>query len=230
MERNFISVFNNVINYVNVPPYLYRYENQNFVDDFFDKGDLYFSSFKQYKTYEDNELGDKSEGTTMNFGHAANDKTIGTMTTVGFNDYCFCTATILDKELAKKFKRDTAFRIKDPINFILEINRSLPRVREVLYGNCIYLTKKIIQKRIPAVELNKLKDDQDPNKISFEKLMTASAPIHGPESYFLKKIDYQHQNEYRIIWKTDRAVNEGIVLNCPEAKNYCERIDKEEIK
>ena len=228
MERNFISAFNHVTNYVNIPPYLYRYENQTYIDEFFEKGDLYLSSFKQYKAYNDNELGDKSEGRTMNFGHSENDKTIGTMTTVGFNDYCFCTSTILDKGLAKRFKRDSAFRIKDPINFILEINRSLTRVREVLYGNCIYLTRKIIQKRIPEVELENLKDDQQPDKISFEKLMEVTAPIHGPEAYFIKKIDFQHQNEYRIIWKTDRPVDKGIIINCPEAAVYCEKVEVEE--
>jgi len=230
MERNFISAFNHVVNYVNVPPYLYRYENQIYINDFFEKGDLYLSSFKQYKAYDDNELGDRSEGRTMNVGHSENNKTIGTMTTVGFYDYCFCTSTICDKGLAKKFKRDSVFRIKDPVNFILEVNRSLARVREVLYGNCIYLSRKIIQKRIPPVELENLIDDKHPDKISFETLMQASAPIHGSEAYFIKQIDFQHQNEYRIIWKTDRIVDEGIIIHCPEAVVFCEKVDLEEME
>lgn len=73
MERNYNSIFSHVINYVSITPYLYRYENQEFIDRFFNSGELYISSFQQYKKYEDNQLGDKSEGSTMNFANIAND-------------------------------------------------------------------------------------------------------------------------------------------------------------
>jgi hypothetical protein len=227
MERNFYSMFSNVVNYINNPPYLYRYEDKKYIDDFFDKGQLLISSFKQYKAYQDNQLGDKEEGQSMNIGTTDHDKQFMTFTTVGHNDYCFCTSTILDKGLYSIFKRESAFRIKDPINFILEINRSLLRVREVLYGNCIYLNERILKKKIGNVTIDHMRDDKEPDKISLEKIM--GLPIHGPESYFLKQIHYQTQSEYRIIWKTDREVAGNIVINCPEAVKYCEKIEDLEL-
>ncbi len=144
MERNYNSIFSHVINYITVIPYLYRYENESYIEGFFNDGDLLISSFQQYKKYTDNQLGDKTEGSTMNFGNTENNMTIGSYTTLGFNDYCFCTSTILDKELFSTFSRDSVFRIKDPMNFILEVTRSINRVIEVLVGNCIYLDRKMI--------------------------------------------------------------------------------------
>lgn len=54
-------------------------------------------------------------------------------------------------------------------------------------------------------------------------------PIHGPESYFLKTIRYQEQSEYRIIWKTDREVPNNIIIECPEAVKFCEKIEDAEL-
>src|SRR5664280_336522 len=113
MERQFHSMFTSVVNYLNVPPFIYRYEDQEYIDRFFMTGELLISSFDQYKKYTDNKLGDKSEGTTINIGHAENEKTIYTVTTVGHNSYCFCTSTLLDQKLLTEFKRNSVFRIKD---------------------------------------------------------------------------------------------------------------------
>lgn len=220
-------MFSNVTNYVNVTPYLYRYENQKYIDDFFKNGDIFISSFQQYKSYKDNELGDKEEGHSFNVGDTDDNHTMISYTTVGHNDYCFCTSTILDRKLLEVFKRDSVFRIKDPINFILEINRSLQRVREVLFGNCIYLEHRTVRKKIGNVTLDSLKDEKEPDKISMDKIM--NLPLNGPESYFLKTISYQHQSEYRMIWITDRPVNSGIILRCPEAIKYCEQVKVNQI-
>jgi hypothetical protein len=227
MERNYHSMFAHVINYLSIAPYLYRYENQNFIDNFFDSGELLISSFQEYKKYTDNQLGDKSEGSTMNIANIANDKSMITYTTTGFNDYCFCTSTVLEKELIKTFKRNSVFRIKDPINFVLEITRVLPRVMEVLYGHCIYLERKIIKKTLPNLQFE---DFQNKDKdIELEKVMAVSNEIQGPDAYFIKERIFQRHSEFRIIWRTDRKVESPIKIICPEAIKYCEKIQLDEI-
>jgi hypothetical protein len=225
MERNYHSVFSSVINYLNVSPFLYRYENQEFIDRFFETGEILISCFNQYSKYEDNQLGDKSEGFAHNFGNMSNGLTVSTVTTIGMNAYCFCASTILDSELFKTFKRNSVFRINDPINFILQIEKSLNRVFEVLYGNCIYLENKMLIKEIPAFNMDDLKVENESNNISFDKLMAATSPLNGPEQFFLKKMIYQKQSEYRIIWNTDREVKTPVIIKCPEAIKYCEKIE-----
>jgi hypothetical protein len=225
--RNFNSAFNHIINYISVLPFLYRYENQSYIEQFFETGDLFISSFNNYKKYKDNQLGDKDEGSSINFANTDKDLTISTFVTVGRNEYTFCTSTILDQSLLTTFSRDSVFRIKDPINFILEVTRSLPRVNQVLHGSCLYLDQRMLMKNISGVDMETLKSED--GGISFEKLMQVSNYVQGRDAFFLKQKKYQKQSEYRILWQTDRQVKEGIIIKCPEAIKYCERIELKDI-
>ncbi|MES2728331.1 MAG: hypothetical protein V4643_14580 [Bacteroidota bacterium] len=226
--RNFNSAFNEVTNYVNILPFLYRYENQNHIDKFFETGDIYISSFHNYKKYEDNELGDKNEGGSMDFGKTDDGKSIFAYSTVGKNDYSFCTSTVLDKALLTKFSRDSVFRIIDPINFMLQIKRSLLRVQQVIHGNCIYVNNRILTRNLPGVTIDSMSNEE--GSVPFDKLYALTSLATGFDSYFLKEKKYQYQSEYRILWQTDRIVEEGIVINCPEARQYCEKIEKTELE
>ena len=222
---DYATIFNHNIPLINSIPYLYRYEDQKWIDEFFDKGNLLISSFKNYKSYKDNQIGDKFEGNSYNVLQGANDKFIGTYTMVGQNQYCFCTSTVLSDDLKPIFKRNSVFRIKDALNFMIEITRSLPRVQNVLFGNCIYINERIIQKSVPSsVDMEQLKDDEQPNKLNLQKMMAAAAPSLTKHRYFLKLIEHQEQSEYRILWTVDRKVEEGIVIKCPEAVRFCEEV------
>lgn len=219
MERQFNSVFQNITSYLNITPYLYRYENQCFIDDFFHNGNILLSSFADYRKYKDNELGDVSEGETFNHGYTQNNKSIISLTKFGLTSYCMCTSTLLEETLKEKFNRDSVFRIKDPINFILQINKSLTRVTEVYYGNCIYLHDKIFNIKIPDFELG-----ENGAKSVNDDPLNLVAQLKRPDRFFLKDIKYQAQSEYRIVWITDREVNSPIIINCPEAIPFCEKI------
>lgn len=225
MNRNYATQFTQVIPFENCIPYLYRYEDEQWIEDFFNNGNLFISSFKNYKKYEDNQLGDKHEGSSLNVVNGNNDKSIITYTTVGFNEYTFCASTVLDNDLKKTFSRNSVFRIKDPLNFMIEIANSIPRIQSVIFGNCLYVNERIISTAIPsALNIDDLKDDKEPDKTSFEKMMNAAAPALTRHRFFLKHADYQKQSEYRMLWSIDRNVDQGIILHCPEARQFCERI------
>jgi len=223
--RNFNSAFNHVINYFSVIPYLYRYENKEYIDTFFETGELLISSFYNYKKYSDNELGDREEGSSMNIARGDNDLTFASFGTVGMNEFSFCTSTIFDKSLLTAFSRNSLFRIIDPLNFILEVTRSLQRVNQVIHGQCIYLDHRILNKNVSRVSMESLKSEE--GGISAEKLLQVSSFVSGMDSYFLKQKKYQHQSEYRILWQTDREVKDSIIVNCPEAIKYCEKVEIE---
>lgn len=225
MERRFHSAFTSVVQYLNIPPYLYRYENQEFINRFFETGEILISSFYQYSRYTDNQLGDKSEGSAVNHGSTKDGKTVFAVTSFGHNAYCFCTSTLLQKDLFEVFKRNSAFRIKDPINFILQIEKSLTRVTEVLYGNCIYLPKRILSKEIGELDLEKMRINDGSNNLSMDLMFQKVGELAGPEQLFLKNISYQQQSEYRLLWLTDVTIDNPIILKCPEAVKFCEKID-----
>jgi len=221
--RNYHAGFSHVITYISNIPYLYRYEDKKYIDDFFENGNLFISSFQNYKKYKDNELGDVDEGTSFNVANIADDKQITTYTTIDNNNYTFCTSTIYEKKLLDKFSRNSVFRIADPLNFILELTRSIQRVQGVLHGNCIYVDNRIIQKKYPQIDESLLINQQGELNMNNAKII--SDEIQGVDAFFFKKKNYQEQSEYRIIWQTDREISGGIIIKCPEAVKYCQRIE-----
>ncbi len=197
---------------INVP-YLYRYENSIFIDRFFNEGELFISSFINFKKYPDNELGDPGEGSLwLTIKEKSNESQILSISEATNNQYCLSTSTVLDDSLKIKFKSDGVFRIIDPNRFVLEITKSLTRVKGVYLGNCIYVAKREITKMVNAIS----KDDN--------LNINRATSIAGIEPLFLKKNIHQHQSEFRIIWITDRDVNDGLIIRCPEAIKYCDKI------
>jgi hypothetical protein len=92
-----------------------------------------------------------------------------------------------------------------------------------MHGHCLYLDQRILTKNVSEVDMESLKSED--GGISFEKLIQVSNYVQGMDAYFLKQKKYQHQSEYRILWQTDREVINGIVINCPEAIQYCEKVE-----
>jgi len=214
----FYSIYSWQVPFVTIIPYLYRYENKVFIDKFFESGELYVSCFQTYKNYSDNKLGDIEEGINVSFGNYTNQKSVAILSLAGFNSYCFCTSTILSKKLLEEFKRDSVFRIREPLLFMNEILKSLNRVITVLHGNCIYKKDRFFVTDV-SFDLN-IASVQ-----TFDDLSKTTGPLLTFERYFLKGIEYQQQTEYRIIFETDRPVNDGILINCPEAIKYCEKLN-----
>jgi hypothetical protein len=222
------SAFNDSMAYVNIAPYLYRYENENYIDDFFNKGLLCISSFKLYMSYVDNQLGDSKEGHSFNVGSGEGKLTQMSYSTSGDDCHCFCTSTVLKKELLEKFSRNSVFRIKNPVNFMFEIKNSLTRVIEVLYGNCVYLSDRTIRYNSGIKSLEEVQLEGDPNKIDGNKLF-ATLNLATVHQKFLKLMHYQEQSEYRMIFVTDRKITDKIIITCPEAVQHCEKIDRKDL-
>jgi hypothetical protein len=187
-------------------PYLYRYENQKWIDEFFSTGNIKLSSFAEYQSYEDEQLGDKHEGFSRLMMHGDNDTLISTGVQIGFKEYCFCLSTVNDESLKDTFSRNSKFQITDPLNFILEITKSMTRVDKVIHGHCLYLNDRIISEQISGL----------PNTTHTSHMIN--------QMYFLKKTELQHQSEYRIIWFTDRDVKDSTIFHCPEARKYCDQL------
>jgi len=212
-------------------PFLYRYENKEWIDHFFETGELQISSFHEYHRYEDNQLGDKSEGKTVNRAiDEVNKQTIITAGEAGGTCYTFCTSIVLDKGLFKTFSRDSVFRIRNTPKFLSEIAKSLDEaikkqnnfVNGVTCGNCIYIKQKSVRKYLEPFNWDLLKDALDQRSLDF--LIQALGPMHSNESLFLKFMKYQKQSEFRLIWSTNNPVKEKIVIKSPEAVKACERI------
>jgi hypothetical protein len=45
------------------------------------------------------------------------------------------------------------------------------------------------------------------------------------DELFIKEMHYRDEDEYRIIWFTGSNVKDSLLVQCPEAIQFCERID-----
>ncbi|MEO6000398.1 MAG: hypothetical protein ABIN89_26400 [Chitinophagaceae bacterium] len=211
-------------------PYLYRYEDNVYIDLFFETGKILISAFQVYRSYDDNQLGDFDEGKSKFVHNSVDEEIIKSNATghmeSGKKSYCFCTSTILDKKLFNTFKRNWVFRIKDVGNFGMEISKKIEgTTNEMFFGNCIYLNERVLREKVGTIALRFQPTDTDIK--SFEIF---SGSLFGSKLLFVKLIKYQSQSEYRMLWPNLTNVNCSLVLDCPGAIKYCEKISTEEVE
>src|SRR5262249_40828077 len=115
-----------------VTPAVYRYENQKWIDEFFETGHVRLSSFAKFATYGDEVRGDRSEGHGFCYGETKDSKSIVIVQAQGMNAAVLCCSHRLDHKLREGFERDSAFQITNTVNFAVEIARQLPGFRQGL--------------------------------------------------------------------------------------------------
>ena len=131
------------------------------------------------------------------------------------------TTTNLNKKVQKDFNGKCAIKINNPTAFALEISKKLPFVNSGLEGDCNYeksrthfLDKEMNENR----RFQNIDFHNDPNSHNLLKEITLGMEL------FLKQDKYKHQNEYRLIWFSDKNLSEGIFIKCPEAIHFCEKV------
>lgn len=190
-----------------------------YLEDFFENGNIFLSSFKNFKGYDDEMQGDFSEGNLLVGGFDGKDKSHYISYEGGVNAYVLCATNFLNNKVIKDFNGVGAIKIKDSVNFGKEIARKLPYVNTGIEGDCIYRDSKV---RTLENEQNKIFQ-----KIDFKDSISMKEEISkitlGIE-LFLKHKKYEHQQEHRLLWFSEVQIDNGIFIHCPEAINYCEKI------
>jgi hypothetical protein len=121
-----------------VTPAVYRYENQKWIDEFFETGRMRLSTFAKFATYADEIRGDRSEGHGFCYGETKDNKSIVIVQAQGMNATVLCCSHRLDHKLRESFERDSAFQIMNTVGLAVEIARQLAGFKQGLEGSCIY--------------------------------------------------------------------------------------------
>ncbi len=193
--------------------------NQNYIDEFFENGNLFISSFENFKMYDDEMQGDISEGQSLIGGFDENGNGHHVFYEGAMQAYILCTTKNLSDEVIVDFNGVGAIKIVNSVLFAKEIARKLPFVNVGIEGSCIYVESKV----------QHLEDEKNElfQKINFSNrdMMneTITALSNGVE-IFMKYKKYEHQNEHRLAWFSERKIKSGIVVHCPEAVQYCEKL------
>lgn len=208
-----------------VLPRVYRYENEEFIDEFFKTGRIRLSSFQQFASYADEQRGDKNEGRKALEGSGKGNR-VFIVGASGMSSLVFCTSTRLSKSLMTDFQRNSAFEIFDTVAFAHAISRQLVGFRFGQEGHCLYEDDFAIRR---AVDF-KLQDHIRPdNTMDMNVIFDIQNQIAGREHVLAKGIKYQHQCEYRLLWELDKLDGDHQFVEAPEARSFCRQLKPSEL-
>lgn len=203
-----------------IQPSVYRYLPLRHVDAFFDTGSLKLSSFQQFALHVDEARQDREEGTAQTTVLSPK-QTIFAGTSSGHNMLVLCASLHLSKRVMAAFSDcDTAIQINDVPGFANAVSRQLAGFRSGLSGHCIYgghLVTRHVSKA--PFEL-----PEDGGGVDGNKLLAAMAEVGANEDLFLKDRRYEYQAEYRMLWEMDRRPPPSLILECPEARQFCRKV------
>lgn len=189
------------------------------LDDFFENGNIFISSFENFKNYDDEMQGDISEGQNLMGGFDEKGNGNHVFYEGGVRAFILCTTKVLSEPVIKDFNGIGAIKIVNSVLFAKEIARKLPFVSTGIEGSCIYVDSKIQHLADEQNEFFQKINFTDPRMI--EQSVTA---LSSGIELFMKYKKYEHQQEHRLAWFSERKINKGIVVHCPEAIQHCEKI------
>jgi hypothetical protein len=188
---------------------LIKLSKTEYIDDFFENGRLHLGSFEYYSNFDNNEIGDKKEGSYILVGRNPT-QTVFAKIGGGPNNYLFCCYDgEPDKSLLKKFNYNDYFEIVDVQGFRSAIEKSLGASKSDS-SKCLYRKLKVIV-------------GESPENYVFNEISMKLLNLVNDSKYYLKTSDFEHQKESRFVWTIDGNVPESTIIDCPEAIKYCKR-------
>jgi hypothetical protein len=208
-----------------VTPSVFRYEDERWIDEFFNTGKLRLSTFKKFATYADEIRGDTSEGKASCYGETQDNKSVVVFQAQGTSAAVLCCSHRLDHQLREGFQRESAFEITNTLGFSSEVSRQLAGFRHGIEGSCIYRSDASINRAIDFdFDKYKLPDGNFDMKMIFD----AGNQLGGAELLLLKRKHYERQQEYRLLWELDAIPADYIDVVAPLARQYCRKVDPNE--
>lgn len=216
------------IQFIENPPIVYRFIEEQYVDEFFKTGALRLSTFGRCKKLEDENRKDISEGNATLIAFE-DDIRLEMEMGVGDNAILLCTSLSNNNIKANGKKDDCCIEIRDINNFTLAITQALIQkgcpIQTVLKGPCVYADRHI-EKKLQGADVNNFLDEMENSKVvNFDKLLALTSNVGGYNTFFCKPLENRFENEYRILWLLETDVTqETYDVLVPDAIQYCEKI------
>lgn len=205
-------------------PFLYRYLESEYVENFFLDGSMRLSSFKRFRKHKDEERLDLKEGKSMYSARtsANGGQTIEALAEHGMNAYVLCTTMRLVSSVQESFKTDSFFRIDNSTEFGIEISRQIPGFVTGFEGPCIYQEKRIVTTDSGYVDTNSLRGPSAMPTPSGTRLEEHILSSMGHRPLFLKEASFSHQMEYRFVWIVDHEPEDFWDIKVPRGRSHCQ--------
>lgn len=220
-----------------LPPFLFRFLEQRYVDSFFSTGSLYLTSYRRCRTHEDAVRLDADEG-KYTFHFQGRENNLFLRRDAGNNSYMLCTSFSSSPELKSHFGVNSCFRIDNPLRFIRAIEKSLDGVAETTARAVLYVWNRAARRSFEDSEfMHRIKPlldhvqgikrgnlEQIWNEVHEEHARRLDGFMTGIE-YYTKPLSYVREVEFRIVWTTATPTENGMIIECPEAVRYYSRMD-----
>jgi hypothetical protein len=212
-----------ITNYNICTPTLFRFLDTKYSELFFKDGSLRLSSFSKFKKHTDEQRFDDKEGKSF-FVHRTSHnggQSITARATHGINAYVLCATMRCDKGLMNSFNSNSYIRINNSTQFGMAIAKHIPGLISAFEGPCLYQDKKIIDKDLGYINLNRF---TNPNTKEVDKNAINDFLVSKMGHYplFLKEKSFAHQSEYRFVWITRQKETDSIDIKVPEAIKFCD--------
>lgn len=217
-------------------PVVYRYLESQFIDRFFETGEIRLSSFQKFKSHKDEHRRDMSEGVAISTVIGNNMAAVA-VTKHATNALVMSTSLEHSEQLYRAFEVDGCFVINNPAQFGLAICRQIPGCVAGMEGPCIYSEFRVVERNAPTMTLKDFGVDTShpppavtgPTSLNHEDMNKVGAPLAtllGDDPVFLKGQAYAAQREYRLVWYLEKNVEapETLTVTCPEAVQFCSRL------
>jgi hypothetical protein len=209
-----------------LPP-VYRYLPKEYVDRFFDTGELRLSSVALFKQHKDEARADSDEGGALIAGLGGGKHLLASVST-GQQSYILCGSHILSATIMNSFPGcDAAIEIASVPDFGQEIARQLAGFMSGISGYCIYANNRILVRHLDHVPFPLPPGEGE--DVPVEMIAGALNAIGQGEELFLKHSKFSSQAEYRLIWNIDKPSQDHIFVVAPQARAFCRRVSPEEI-
>jgi hypothetical protein len=181
------------------------------------------SSFQRFAKHADEQRLDSKEGKTylIHRTEANGGQTLVVEADFGHDAYVLSGSTLPSIDLMKAFGADSGIVIKDPIGFARSIGQALPGYKQGYDGPCSYQLRRIVEHDLGWLDLGPADETDDLSKFDHQILRATLNNLIGPDVYFLKNAMYVSQAEWRFVWIVDHCVDENLILEVPESRQYC---------
>ena len=205
---------------------LYRYLEREFVERFFDTGELMLSSFVRCRAIEGARQ-DSREGRS-NFSVLDGQRGLYGVSNSGSRTHFLCTSRLLSEGLMKKFLVDDFFIVKRPLHFAYALAEVMQDLVSFEFRDCIYTNTG------PEVQSHKPIFLPNPNfEVESECIEWAERQqahlsemvrqSFGSSFLFAKRLSYQEEAECRFVWTLGSQTTEQLLVSCKDAVAYCRR-------
>ena len=215
------------------PKPLFRYIDSEFAGRFSSTGELYLTSYRRCREHESAIRRDEHEG-KYQFTFVGGTQRMMVNQIAGEQSYLLCTSISSDSRLRERFGVNAAIRIDRPEECSDAVSECIPNLVETQHGSCRYVWVREARKHLNDQQFlpntTRLFDSiASGNTKELDRIWRETNAEHAERiesiiseiRYFAKPYRYACEAEYRMIWKTSTRAEDGLIVRCPTAVQYC---------